>query len=73
MSQPLPDESPAAAFPVDAGPADVVAPTAFTSRRALVWRRFLRNRPAVAAVVVLVVSTGVRPRARAASARSPRD
>ena len=55
MSQPLPDESPAAAFPVDAGPADVVAPTAFTSRRALVWRRFLRNRPAVAAVVVLVV------------------
>ena len=28
--------------------------TTFTSRRRLVWRRFLRNRPAVVSLVLLV-------------------
>jgi glutathione transport system permease protein len=30
-------------------------PTVFTSRRALVWRRFIRNRPAMVASVILIL------------------
>jgi peptide/nickel transport system permease protein len=48
MSEPITSETSTAAK-------SGVHPEAFASRRTLVWRRFLRNRPAVVSLVLLVV------------------